>query len=81
MDIKQEIRGKIAELARRLGNDASSLADDELIPMTGYLDSAALFELIAWYEEKFRLKIPQEELNIDNFGTLNAMAEYAAKRS
>ena len=76
---KTDIRGKIAELAAQLGNDAAALQDDDLIPMTGLLDSAALFELIAWYEQRFGLHLKQDEINIDNFGTVQAMTDYAGK--
>jgi D-alanine--poly(phosphoribitol) ligase subunit 2 len=78
--IKSEIRGKIAELAKRLGNDASSLQDDDVIPLTGLLDSAALFELIIWCEQHFHMQLNQDEINIDNFGTLQAMTDFIGGR-
>jgi acyl carrier protein len=78
--IKSDIRRRIVELAAALGHDATALPDDELIPMAGYLDSAALFDLIAWYEKHFGLQLKQEEINIDNMGTIDAMAEFAARR-
>ena len=36
---KQAIRAKVIELAAGLGNDATGIADDELIPERGGLDS------------------------------------------
>ena len=78
--MQQEIRGKIAELAARLGNDASTVTDEDILPFTGILDSAGLMELVAWFEDHFHLKLEQEEINIDNFGSIRAMAEFAQRR-
>lgn len=78
--IQQEIRDKIVELAARMGNDASAVTDDDILPFTGLLDSAGLMELVAWYEDHFRLPLKQEEINIDNFGSIRAMTEFALRR-
>jgi acyl carrier protein len=79
--IKSRIRAKIAELSAALGNDdPHGLADDEIIPATGLLDSAALLELVAWYEAEFDLPLKQEEINIDNLGSIDAMAGYLIGR-
>jgi D-alanine--poly(phosphoribitol) ligase subunit 2 len=76
-EIKSAIRREIEQLAADLGADASTVADDDLIPALGILDSAALVELIVWYERRFKLSIPQADLNIDNFGSIELMAGYA----
>ena len=75
-DAKQAIRNKVAEIAKSLGNKAQGLKDDDVIPETGLLDSAGIMELIMWYETNWELSIPQQDLTIENFGTINAMAEY-----
>ena len=66
----------MVELARSLGNDARALKPDQMIPQTGWLDSASLMELMFWYESEYDLEIPQEDLNLDNFGTIRAMVNY-----
>jgi acyl carrier protein len=76
-EIKSAIHRQIQLLAARLGTGASALADDDFIPALGILDSAALIELIVWYEQYLKLSIPQADLNIDNFGSIHLMAEYA----
>jgi acyl carrier protein len=75
-EIKNEIHSKVVELAAQLGNNARTLRDDEEIPATGWLDSAALMELIVWFESTYELSIDQSEITLDNFGTVNAMAAY-----
>ncbi len=75
--IQQTIRSKVVEVAAQMGNDAAALTDDEVLTQTGYLDSAGLMGLIAWYEMTFNLDIPQEDLTIDKLGSLSQMADYA----
>jgi D-alanine--poly(phosphoribitol) ligase subunit 2 len=78
---KQEIRAKIVDLARELGNDARRIKDDEVIPATGLLDSAALMELVIWFETKNSLSIEENEITIENFGTIDAMAASLERHS
>jgi D-alanine--poly(phosphoribitol) ligase subunit 2 len=75
-EVEQAIHAKIVTLARILGNDARGLKTDQLIPQTGWLDSASLMELMLWFENEYDLEIPQEDLNLDNFGTIAAMIGY-----
>ena len=78
-NMAQMIRAKVIELAAEIGQNASALANDQMIPGTGYLDSPAIMGLIAWYEMTFDLDIPQEDVTIDNFGSVRQMVDYAQK--
>ena len=78
--IKATIRAKVIELAAALDVDASELQDDEIIPASGYLDSAAIMELVVWFEGEFNLRLTEDEINIDNLGSVNAMAEFLTRR-
>ncbi|MBF0381186.1 MAG: acyl carrier protein [Magnetococcales bacterium] len=78
---KQQIREEIQRLATASNNDASDITDDDIIPVLGVLDSMDLLRLISWYEKTFHLNIPEDEITIDNFGTINAMATYALDRA
>ncbi len=75
------IRAKVIELAENLGYDASALQNDDIIPATGYLDSAGILELVVWYETTYDFPLKQEEINIDNLGSVNAMAEFLLNRN
>jgi len=79
-DVQAAIKQKIVELAEQLGADASDLQADEIIPATGLIDSAALLDLIAWFESAYDFRIPPAELTIDNLGTLQGMADYLFRR-
>lgn len=78
--IKAAVRGKVIELAKHLGMDAGDIGDDDLIPATGYVDSAAILELVVWYEGEYDMPLKQEEINIDNLGSINSMADFVLKR-
>jgi acyl carrier protein len=77
--IHQSIHSKIVELAKALGHDARGLKPGDQIPASGLLDSPALMELIAWCEGEFAIEIGQDELTLDNFGTVDAIAAYVAR--
>lgn len=79
--INDEIRSKILELARELGRDVQDVRDDEEIPSVGLLDSAALMELVVWFESTYNLSIDQSEITMENLGTINAMALYWQRHS
>lgn len=74
------VKSEIVRIAETLDCDAGELQPDEIIPASGFIDSAGLLELIAWFEAKYELRIAPEEFNVDNLGTLNAMADFALQR-
>ncbi len=78
--IEAEIKAKVVEIAAQTGDDASELALDDIIPATGLIDSTGLLELIAWYEKTYEIPLTQEEINIDNLGTLTRMAEFVLRK-
>jgi acyl carrier protein len=78
--IKTAIRQKVIDLANKLGEDASDISDEDIIPATGALDSAAILELVVWYEKTYDFPLKQEEINIVNLGSINAMADFLLAR-
>ena len=79
-EIINRIREKVIELAQQIGTDASQVGDEEILPATGLLDSAGILELVVWYEAAFDMHLEQEEINIDNLGSIASMADYVLKR-
>jgi len=79
-EIKAALRAKVMELAQALDMDASGVADDDILPATGLLDSNAILELVVWYETTYDFPIKQEDINIDNLGSINAMADFLLSR-
>ncbi len=80
MTTTDRIREKVREIARSLGRDARRLGDDEIIPQSGLLDSAAILELIVWVETEFGLELDQDELSLDNFGSIRRMTDFIEAR-
>lgn len=78
--IKTAIRNQVILLASELGEDASDIEDDDIIPATGLLDSAAILALVVWFEETYDFPLEQDEINIDNLGSINAMADFLISR-
>ena len=78
--VKTAIRDKVIELANELGEDASDISDEDIIPATGALDSAAIIALIVWYEQTYDFPLRQDEINIDNLGSINAMVDFLLSR-
>ena len=74
--LKNDIRAKVQELAANIGMDASDLGDDDIIPATGMLDSGGILELVVWYEQQYDMPLTQDEINIDNLGSVTAMADF-----
>jgi acyl carrier protein len=63
-------------LARKNG-----LRPDEKWLETGMLDSLGILDLVQFLETEFALKIADEELQPENFSSLEAVAEFVRKRS
>jgi D-alanine--poly(phosphoribitol) ligase subunit 2 len=78
--IKAAIRSKVIELAKALNIDAAAVGDGDIIPATGYLDSSAILELIVWYEQAYDFPLRQEDINIDNLGSIDAMTDFLLAR-
>jgi acyl carrier protein len=78
--VKAAIRAKVVALARALGVQDATLDDDDIIPASGLLDSAAVLELVVWFEQAYDLPLKQDEINIDNLGSINAMADFLLAR-
>jgi acyl carrier protein len=78
--LKNEIRAKVQELAANMGMDASAMTDDEIIPATGLLDSSGILELVVWYEQQYDVPLEQDEINIDNLGSVDAMAAFVQQK-
>jgi acyl carrier protein len=79
-EIKAALHAKVVELAKALDMDASGVTDDDILPATGLLDSSAILELVVWFEAAYDFPIKQEDINIDNLGSINAMADFLLSR-
>lgn len=76
--LKSKIRAKVAELAARLGKNSKNMSDDAVLLEQGLLDSASVLELLVWIEVQLDIELDQDELSLDNFGSIQRMATFLA---
>ena len=74
------LRQMLNRLASDLGNDASAIGEEDLIPEAGVVDSAGLIDFVMQIDAAYRLEIEAEDMTIDNFGTLDSIAAFVAAR-
>lgn len=60
--------------------DQNRLSDEDDLFKTGYVNSLFAMELVTFVENKFRITIENEELNIDNFRTINSIASLVSQK-
>ena len=75
-----DLRVILRTVASKLGQDTSDVAEDDIIPDTGVLDSAGLLEFVVLIDEKYALALQPEEMTIDNLGSLSAIATFVLAR-
>lgn len=75
MDTKQQIR----EFVSRFFRD-HQLADDEDIFASGYVNSMFAMQLVQFVETTFGIAVESDDLEIDNFRTVNAIAALVERK-
>lgn len=56
--------------------DENVLDNEAALIEGGIIDSMSLIALVNFMEETFGIKVSEEELDIENFKTVNALADY-----
>ncbi len=73
MKLKEEIKNYIIEASL---SDANKINDDTLIFDTGLLDSMGLLFLIEFLNENYQVEINDDELNPENFESINSIVAF-----
>jgi acyl carrier protein len=74
MDRKTALSNYIKQEIMR--NPKANLRDDEDLLSAGILDSLAILQLVAFIEEDFGIKVPDEDVVFENFQSINALNQY-----
>jgi acyl carrier protein len=74
----KEIRDFI--VAKLLFGDPTSLQDDVSFLDSGVVDSTGMLELISFVEEKYRIKVSDEEMIRENFDSVERLNRFVAKK-
>ncbi len=56
------------------------LADGEDLFQTGYVNSLLAMELVHFVEREFALRVEDDDLDLDNFRSLDAIANFVNKK-
>jgi methoxymalonate biosynthesis acyl carrier protein len=73
---KEKLR---AFLARHIGGRV--IGDDEQIFAAGFVNSMFAMQIVLFLEKSFKIAIANEDLELRNFQTINAMAELIEKKT
>lgn len=57
-------------------NKNARLNEDEDLLSAGILDSLAILQLVAFIEDRFGIKVPDEDVVFENFQSINALVTY-----
>lgn len=74
MTTEDRVRRFIVERFGRAASQPGSLGDDVLLIEEGIVDSLGIFQLVAHIEGEFGLRVEDEELVAENFGTIAEIA-------
>ena len=56
------------------------LKDDDNIFRKGFVDSLFAVQLIAYLEQEFEVPVDNEDLNIENFSSVDAMVSFVERK-
>lgn len=75
-DVKSALHGFLAGFFR-----GHELRDDEDIFETGYVNSMFAMQLVQFVESEFGITVESEDLDLDNFRSVTAIAALVARKS
>ena len=67
-------------VSQELLNNGHQVQPEENLLMDGMIDSIGMLRLVTFIEEEYRLKIPYEDLTIENFRSIKVILEYLQSR-
>lgn len=79
MDVESNVREFLREVVSV--PDAAVVEADESLLDSGLLDSAGIFQLVSFLEERFQLVIADEDVVPENFETIAAVVAFVETKS
>jgi acyl carrier protein len=74
--VEEQVRRFVTESFLPDGADPPGAADD----LFALLDSLQILRLVVWVEERFGLKVADEDLTAEHFGTVGRVAAFVGRR-
>lgn len=75
MDIQTSIRQFLAKFFQNY-----DLQDDEDIFSLGFVNSLFAMQLVLFVEQQFQITVENEDLDLDNFRTINALTNFIKRK-
>ena len=79
-EIEQEMRQFIVDNFL-FGDKESKFSDDDSFLERGIVDSTGVLELVAFLEEKYRIKIKDSELVPENLDSISCLVRFIDRKS
>ena len=79
MHVRDEITRFLVDVLAVPNPDGPIATDAPLVGQLG-VDSAGVFELILWVEDRWGIRIPPEDMVLANFETIQAIESYLGRR-
>jgi acyl carrier protein len=79
MTLNEELRQFVIDNFM-FGKPYKGFADDDSFIERGIIDSTAVMELVAFLEERYRIKLQDEDLIPDNLDSINSLTRFVASR-
>lgn len=77
---REEIQGQIRQFLSQYFRN-SNLQGDEDIFASGFVNSLFAMQLVLFIEKEFNLSIEEEDLDIENFKSISAMANLVERKT
>lgn len=74
-DVKTRVRNFLSGFLR-----TDNLSDYDDIFALGLVNSLFAMQLVTWVEQQFDICVEDEDLDIENFNTINAIAQFADRK-
>lgn len=71
---------KIRAFLSRFFQTAELTEDDDIFAL-GFINSLFALQLVTWVEKEFKIQIEDEDLEIENFNTMGAIANLVARKN
>lgn len=77
--LNNELRTFIVE--NFLFGQASEFSDDDSFLKSGIIDSTGVVELISWVEERYSIRIEDDEILPDNLDSINKVSRFVTRKT
>lgn len=76
----EEIQAKIKEFLSRFFRNHDLQLDEDIFAL-GFVNSMFAMQLVLFIEQEFQISIDNEDLEFDNFRTINAMTRLVERKT